>query len=295
MFKPRFGGINFSLNICRAVVVGPLTFILWLWWAFTRRSYNYLISFSKSTQNSMYKKLIKSKCGSQCHSRTVTPAPILDQSTSINQVSPSHQQLQQQQQTLSSSEICPSDIIPSHIACNDSFPGPPSLVTSPVMESTTGGTTTTVATTTTTTTTTAATASTVNITPLTNIPATAAICTTEDITIGTCSQIEVHTPSSNLDDSTTCISKAKAILTCKTGTGVCNKSDSLSSEPTNEPLISCGRTCYKKNLSTKETFEPFKSLYWTSVELPKIYRIKQITRSCLNDVILAGISGTGTG
>lgn len=44
LMKPRFGGFNYSVNICRAVIVGPLTFILWLIWAITRRNANFLLS-----------------------------------------------------------------------------------------------------------------------------------------------------------------------------------------------------------------------------------------------------------
>lgn len=44
LIKPRFGGFNYSVNICRAVIVGPLTFALWMLWAFTRRNANFLLS-----------------------------------------------------------------------------------------------------------------------------------------------------------------------------------------------------------------------------------------------------------
>ncbi|KAI1286865.1 hypothetical protein HDE_10461 [Halotydeus destructor] len=44
LFKPRFGGINFAVNVCRAIIVGPLTFFLWLLWSFTRRNNNCLLS-----------------------------------------------------------------------------------------------------------------------------------------------------------------------------------------------------------------------------------------------------------
>lgn len=44
LMKPRFGGFNFSVNVCRAVIVGPLTFFLWTLWAFTRRKSNFLLS-----------------------------------------------------------------------------------------------------------------------------------------------------------------------------------------------------------------------------------------------------------
>ncbi|XP_067122951.1 putative diacyglycerol O-acyltransferase MT1468 isoform X1 [Centruroides vittatus] len=37
--KPRFGGTTFPLNVFRALVVGPLTFIMWL--IFTKRDYNF--------------------------------------------------------------------------------------------------------------------------------------------------------------------------------------------------------------------------------------------------------------
>lgn len=38
--------------------------------------------------------------------------------------------------------------------------------------------------------------------------------------------------------------------------------------------------------------DPIKSIHWSSVDLTKVYRVKQVTRSCLNDVVLAAISGT---
>lgn len=40
--KPRFGGVTLSINIFRAIIVGPLTFFLWVLWAFTRRQHNHL-------------------------------------------------------------------------------------------------------------------------------------------------------------------------------------------------------------------------------------------------------------
>lgn len=40
--KPRFGGVTLSINIFRAIIVGPLTFFLWILWAFTRRHHNHL-------------------------------------------------------------------------------------------------------------------------------------------------------------------------------------------------------------------------------------------------------------
>lgn len=40
--KARFGSATLSINILRAIIVGPLTFFLWIMWAFTRRNHNYL-------------------------------------------------------------------------------------------------------------------------------------------------------------------------------------------------------------------------------------------------------------
>ncbi|KAH7640567.1 hypothetical protein HUG17_8036 [Dermatophagoides farinae] len=40
--KARFGSATLSINILRAIIVGPLTFFLWIMWAFTRRHHNYL-------------------------------------------------------------------------------------------------------------------------------------------------------------------------------------------------------------------------------------------------------------
>lgn len=37
--------------------------------------------------------------------------------------------------------------------------------------------------------------------------------------------------------------------------------------------------------------DPIRSIHWSSVDLTKVYRVKQVTRSCLNDVVLAAISG----
>ncbi|XP_077528854.1 putative diacylglycerol O-acyltransferase Mb3761c isoform X1 [Haemaphysalis longicornis] len=44
--KPRFGGSSFPLNVCRALVVGPLTFLL-SWLLLTKRDFNYLKRGSK--------------------------------------------------------------------------------------------------------------------------------------------------------------------------------------------------------------------------------------------------------
>lgn len=44
LMKPRFGGYNFSTNLYRSCIVGPLTFFLWILWAVTRRNSNFLLS-----------------------------------------------------------------------------------------------------------------------------------------------------------------------------------------------------------------------------------------------------------
>ena len=44
LMRPRFGGFNYSVNVCKAVIVGPLTFFLWMLWAFSRRHDNFLLS-----------------------------------------------------------------------------------------------------------------------------------------------------------------------------------------------------------------------------------------------------------
>ncbi|KAL1486426.1 hypothetical protein MTO96_046967 [Rhipicephalus appendiculatus] len=44
--KPRFGGSSFPLNVCRALVVGPLTFLI-SWLLLTKRDFNYLKRGSK--------------------------------------------------------------------------------------------------------------------------------------------------------------------------------------------------------------------------------------------------------
>lgn len=56
-FKPHFGGFNFSINLCRAAVIGPLTFFLWIIWAFSKRKDNVLKAFKniKSSSNSKLK------------------------------------------------------------------------------------------------------------------------------------------------------------------------------------------------------------------------------------------------
>lgn len=52
-FKPRFGGSTMPINIFRAVIVGPLTFLLWIIWSFTRRNHNYL----KKSRNKSFKSI----------------------------------------------------------------------------------------------------------------------------------------------------------------------------------------------------------------------------------------------
>lgn len=51
-FKPHFGGINFTINLFRAAIIGPLTFVLWLIWSFTKRKGNYMKGFTKIIFNS---------------------------------------------------------------------------------------------------------------------------------------------------------------------------------------------------------------------------------------------------
>lgn len=38
--------------------------------------------------------------------------------------------------------------------------------------------------------------------------------------------------------------------------------------------------------------DPIRSIHWSSVDLTKVYRVKQVTRSCLNDVVLTAIAGS---
>lgn len=57
-FKPHFGGLNFPINLCRAVVIGPLTFFLWLIWSISKRKDNVLKNF-KNLKNS--KKITNNK------------------------------------------------------------------------------------------------------------------------------------------------------------------------------------------------------------------------------------------
>ncbi|XP_054159859.1 uncharacterized protein LOC128958068 [Oppia nitens] len=52
--KARFGGSTLSINIFRAVIVGPLTFFLWIIWAFTRRHNNYLKKHKNKSFKSVY-------------------------------------------------------------------------------------------------------------------------------------------------------------------------------------------------------------------------------------------------
>lgn len=52
--KARFGGANLPINIFRAVIVGPLTFFLWIIWAFTRRHNNYLKKCKNKSFKSIY-------------------------------------------------------------------------------------------------------------------------------------------------------------------------------------------------------------------------------------------------
>lgn len=52
--KPRFGGATLSINIFRAIIVGPLTFFLWMVWAFTRRHHNHLTKSNKEGSLSIH-------------------------------------------------------------------------------------------------------------------------------------------------------------------------------------------------------------------------------------------------
>lgn len=284
MFKPRFGGINFSLNICRAVVVGPLTFILWLWWALTRRSYNYLKSFSISHQKSTYKRLIKSQCNHADRAESgdhLPPKPSRDAATdsgdianeSLPCMSGEVNGARLEHITAFASSSCAANQACSSKATHSQATSRESR--SPVSTHTANEETTTAP----------ERSFSSHVTLSTPTKATAATDTPFAVA---CEERDTRTDakdSHNNQSTTRESSKSEMKKTTSHGRGGM-KHDSTVSESTSEPLL----TVPDKS-ALRDTFDPLKSLYWTSVELPKIYRIKQITRSCLNDVILAGISG----
>ena len=292
MFKPRFGGINFSLNICRAVVVGPLTFILWLWWALTRRSYNYLKSFSPATQNSTYKRLIKSKCNltegvRSLDDQSVLPAADSGVNESLVRSSqetnvPYPQQQEEMNVLASSSSASKQATARTHFHSQSSGRDGRSLVAGEAAAAAAAADENE---------TTAARGS-FSCHATTHTSTNASATVTDKWCPGRCEEHNISSSArtdakqSHNNQSVTSESSKSGIKKTKSHESNVTKHESAVTESTSEPLL----TCADKS-SLKDSFDPLKSLYWTSVELPKIYRIKQITRSCLNDVILAGISG----
>lgn len=281
MFKPRFGGINFSLNICRAVVVGPLTFILWLWWALTRRSYNYLKSFSSANQNSTYKKLIKSRCNLTEGTRSEddeTPFPtrnVLDErenetfirSSDDTNVPCTQGDEEMNVRATSSSIIKPFTTLQDihsqrQEKHSESFVAGHTVNDNEIIATARGSFS--------------------SHATSTNAMVEEKSCTGQHEEKRT----RILAKQSDNNQSVTSESSKSGMKKTKSHERNVMKHESVVTESTSEPLL----TCVDKSTS-KDSFDPLNSLYWTSVELPKIYRIKQITRSCLNDVILAGISG----
>ncbi|XP_015791926.1 uncharacterized protein LOC107368589 [Tetranychus urticae] len=159
-FKPRFGGINFTINLVRAAIVGPLTFSLWIIWAFTKRKANYLKKKDSS------KVITKSSCS---HSKYLDQAIMINTNNNNN----------------------------NNIADN-----------------------------------------TIN---------------------------NVNSDNNN------------------------NPSNTVSNNVTS----SFGPTAYNigSNVDSHNSHS-HKSVHWTTIEMAKIQRVKQVTRSCLNDVILAAVTGS---
>lgn len=346
MFKPRFGGINFSLNACRAVVVGPLTFFLWIWWAFTRRRDNFLKSFSSSHMTQQLKHAVSNLKKSLYHQQS-QPFRVKQQpQQQTNYLQEEQGDLNQGQDEVKDEEnrfnvkskTCPSTRVSINML--------PVASSTPITTQSSQGET----------------RSTDHLKPHPETSCTSGVSRADASSrevLPSNQQQQPHeqkehsqqTESTKLvttsSSTTTGIQSRELEVLCtreaehasqEEGKNACqgvkegktqeeakkksNRKERNSSsqgkirfkgflslpkqhghrshhrrhrsrkhreEPSN--YSNSSHASAKKGSCFQPIFEPIRSIYWTSLDLPKVYRIKQITRSCLNDVILAAVSG----
>lgn len=222
LLKPRFGGLNFAVNICRAVIVGPLTFGLWMFWAFSRRNGNFL------QPAACYQKLHRwaSQASLQTLGRLVQ-----------NCISGGNANITSGGANNTGSSLL--GIASSVSAVDRSWLAVPSIRRGRRRSG-------------------------------------------RKRSMRTSSSLRSDSNASGSgrsDDS----SKSSGIRSSQSGTGNrrgLNGNTSSSSVGGKAPK-------WSKHMPRK----PERALYWNSIDLAKVIRIKQVTRSCLNDVILAAVTG----
>lgn len=291
IFKPRFGGINFSFNKCRAAIVGPLTFFLWICWSFSRRSSNFLKSFQQSHQDHQVEKVVQ-QGRQQIQQQCPPPPPMLTKSSESNILVSSstskatstplrvhrhvhHHQHQQQQLELIHA---PSSTSTSQLVWKQEN-GTGSRTRSRVYEQgsksssgssggSSGGS---------------------RRKGTAPHPSPSSVCSQEG--------------GKHLHEGRTCTSSFASVGTAGVGGDMGVAGSVAATLTATSKRRKRKRRQRRKERRNKEksgctddasatgSFHPLDSLHWTSIDLPRIYRIKQITRSCLNDVILAAISG----
>jgi hypothetical protein len=314
MFKPRFGGINFSLNVCRAVVVGPLTFFLWIWWAFTRRKDNFLKSFSSSHMTQQLRAVV-----SNLQKRLQRQHETIQVKQSSPQVN-HHHEGDQVSSTCVSINVLPVTSRPKGVT---------STTTSSSQEEKTRVTSTT---------------------EKDHLKHQQTSCTSsesreedassrdtytlhshqhqpreqrkeqhqslqqeskQEVTSSPGIQSEQLQMNSQQEESEEIKENKKSMEDSKRGIPFKrilllpgkhghhhhhhhkNKKsrNHRSKKQWREEVSNYSNSSNSSKRNSIPIFEPLRSIYWTSLDLPKVYRIKQITRSCLNDVILAAVSG----
>ena len=277
IFKPRFGGINFCFNKCRAAIVGPLTFFLWICWSFSRRSRNFLKSFQQSHQDHEAEQVLHHESRFQQQ-----PAPPLTKSSDSNildssgtskatTINPVHQHVhhhhQQQKQELAHA---PSATLgsSSQLLWTQENNGSTKSRLSELSKRSSGNQRKGTA---------------------PHHPSSSSVCSQDGKLMH-----ETRSHASSLASPVAggggggggegCVLVATLDVT---------RSKRRKRQRRKERRKRAARgECMDASVSSSDpSFHPLDSLHWTSIDLPRIYRIKQITRSCLNDVILAAISG----
>lgn len=265
LLKPRFGGVNFAVNICRAVIVGPLTFCLWMFWAFSRRQGNFL------RPDQSYERLARwaSHASIQTLNRAVLQTGTATGSTSTNVGTtdtkvysssghgergwlsvPSIRRHNRSARHQSGRSRNASNATGHHVTSSGSIRNKNRSIHS-----------------------------------VTSSIRSVDSNSSQNQTIGpsSCSSNHRH---HFLQQPISRSNRTSSITSTSNGSGS-KSGKSVKSSRTGKLRRNGKVSKWVKHAPQK----PERSLYWASVDLSQVVRIKQVTRSCLNDVILAAITG----
>ena len=261
IFKPRFGGINFSLNTFRAAIVGPLTFFLWIYWSFTRRGANFLKSFHQSHQRQQMEQMHQHRKHHHQEPKSGDPKfPVSSTSKSTSKPFQTHQHVHEPKQQ--EVNVTSSQASTSHRLYHQGNNG--GRVYAKRSSSASGNRS--------------------QQQPVHHHPSCLPVCS-QDLK----HEHTVHAPS--FLAATGEAEETSASMTSATGAATVAAAREGSRRRKKRKRRKERRRKMGCDDASDASFRPVESLHWTSIDLPRIYRIKQITRSCLNDVILAAISG----